>query len=48
MKNIIILLAATIALVSCDSKTFEAPVGYLTVPVYASDIEAVNAAKNAK
>jgi hypothetical protein len=47
MKNILILLAASITLVSCG-KTFEAPVGYLTVPVYASDIEAVNAVKNAK
>jgi hypothetical protein len=47
MKNIIMLLTA-VTLVSCDSKTFEAPVGYLTVPVYSSDIEAVNAAKNAK
>lgn len=48
MKKIISLLVASITLASCDSKTFEAPVGYLTVPVYASDIEAVNAAKNAK
>ena len=48
MKNILIILAAATTLVSCDSKTFEVPVGYMTVPVYASDVEAVNAAKNAK
>jgi hypothetical protein len=48
MKNILIILAAATTLVSCDSKKFEVPVGYMTVPVYASDIEAVNAAKNAK
>jgi hypothetical protein len=39
MKNILIILAAATTLVSCDSKKFEVPVGYMTVPVYASDIE---------
>jgi len=31
--------ALTLGLVSCDAKKFEVPVGYMTVPVYASDIE---------
>jgi hypothetical protein len=38
MKNILIILAAAVTLVSCDSKRLEVPVGYMTVPVYASDL----------
>jgi hypothetical protein len=46
MKNIMILIAAAITLTSCDSKRFEVPVGYLTVPVYSSDIEKVTTPAN--
>ena len=46
MKNILILIAATATLVSCG-KQFEEPVGYITIPVYQSDINNVNAATGA-
>jgi hypothetical protein len=39
MKTILILTLISTTLVSCDSKKFEVPVGYMTVPVYASDVE---------
>jgi hypothetical protein len=43
MKNIVIPLlaiASLTGLVSCDSKKlFEAPAGYMVIPVYQEDIE---------